>query len=203
MNAHEFYVIEHNPDGKCTPYFFGSECTPKLPSLHLPSEGPDPRKYANEYSLKAKTYNFSFDFNANELLASKDFIEICKMLSVKMLIRPVKISLYRNTTTQKLYFLFFPLARIELLNRDQSTYTEESQAASQKISEGNDEKAYEKIDRFITLPSKEHLFYCIEIKEIVCSSQLKEAYEKQRLTGIKFTAINEDFRYDPWGDFCS
>lgn len=203
MTTIEFYILRYKPDGKKCPYFFGTTWTPDLPSIHLPSITIDEKHFSTNYHVSARTESYDADYNPDQFLASEKMIAICKNLSVNYLSRPVAISLHRHKVPQKKQFLFIPTTRIRIMDESLSIFIMDTSPLSDRQDPEGD-TYYERIDKFVTRPTPtEHLFYCLEIKELVCSKQLKEEYEKEDLIGIEFTPIDENFRYDPWGDFYS
>lgn len=46
----------------------------------------------------------------------------------------------------------------------------------------------------------EHLFRCVETMELVCSGTFMEKAVESGLLGLRFIPIDENYRYDPWGE---
>lgn len=195
-----FYIVRCNPNGKDTPYFFNIDWEPQLPGFNFPMKMPDINKLANSYIAKTSISDIDADYLINHFIASTDILELCNELGVKYLSRSIELIQRNGKKTKKNYNLFFPSDRLYIMDEDESDYILDQ---SPKKSEVMDEIAYEKIEKFI--PKKDinlHLFLCKEIKELVCSMEFKDIFESRRLSGVSFTAIDSNYRYDPWGDFC-
>lgn len=203
MTAILLYILKYKPDGKKSPYFFGTTWTPDLPSIHLPSVTVDERQFSASYHVSAKTENYETDYNPDQFLASEKMISICEKLSVSYLSRPVTISLHRHKIPQKKQLLFIPTTRIRIMDESLSIFTKDTPPLSDR-QDPKEDTYYERIDKLVIQSTPtEHLFYCLEIKELVCSKQFKEKFEEDDLIGIEFTPIDKNFRYDPWRDFYS
>lgn len=203
----EYYIVKYRPDGEKVPYFFGTDWEPELPSIHLPTSTPDPNIFAKEYFVAAKTQRYEADLNMDQLLASEALILICDRLNVSYFSRPVKVTLYRGKIPAKNHFLFFPLSKVELMDKESSIYKESDPGMDQTSNQLDDNSKilnYDSITKFVSKECvKEDLLYCVELKEIVCSKAYKVLYESEGLIGVEFIPLDETYCYDPWSDFSS
>ncbi|MNC43803.1 hypothetical protein D3C75_926800 [compost metagenome] len=59
---------------------------------------------------------------------------------------------------------------------------------------------YDRIEKFVIRDGiDEDLFYCEELKQMVCSSEFRLGYLERNLVGLEFKKIDGDFIYAPWG----
>ena len=206
-NTEEFFIVNHLSDDKGAPSFFASEWTPPFPEFHYPSELPGQSDFASSYFIKAKTNLLEADYLVDELLASDAMLELVETLKVPVITCPISIELYRKKTPSRRYNLLIPTNRLAILDQERSIFEIDADKYTGKLlmpsDSGTQEVIYARIDKFIIRKGIEsHLFYCMEIKETVCSRTFKNAFESHKLTGVKFMALDASYRYDPWADFC-
>ncbi|MFJ4065894.1 imm11 family protein [Pseudomonas sp. NPDC089996] len=197
----EFFVLKYAPNGADTPYFFETEWLPELPEFHYPTE--NPKNLNNEYQVKAEIEFLNADYLPDQFLASRKFIDLCDELDVKTIHRKVEINGLQGSIQN--YFFFAPAERISLLDESRSEFSRETDKHTGRPAISSEEDGqfpvYEAIDLFMTLPSSAHLFFCRELKELVCSKEFQTRFIETRMKGISFESIDNDFRYSPWGVF--
>lgn len=61
--------------------------------------------------------------------------------------------------------------------------------------------SYNWIEKFVVREGIESdIFWCSEFMEHVCSQRFVDESMRRKLQGMKFTALDYSFKYDPWGD---
>lgn len=204
-SQNSFFIIERSPDNEGVPAYMAKEYKPELPdfSFNIFEKPADPSQFAEKYFIKAKASKLDGDFLPEDFLASIEFINLCNKLNVKHIQIPVDLKLYRDKTPEKKYFLFFMLTYLDALDEEKSEFIVSVDINTGKPNtpegRGLERTYYEKIDKFYVKDDiSENLFFCREISKPVCSNKFKEKYESLNLKGIKFTAIDDNYKFDAW-----
>lgn len=199
-----FYVVSSNADGENIPYFFEMTWKPNLPIFDLHAESPESKKFADTYRVKAKTDDLKVDLLINDYLASDDFLEMCSSMHADYLSVPIKVFLDDGSEPAKRYNFFCVKIRLWALNQDKSVYQFADEGLLRSQEERGCGPVYERIDSFVFKDEVvEDLFYCEEIKQVICSSKFKAEFELRQFSGLNFIAIDGSYVYAPWDDFLS
>lgn len=198
----KFYVLKYTPDGAGSPYFFETNWLPELPDFHYPTE--NPKKLNNQYEVNAKIDFVDADYLPDQFLASRKLITLCNQLAIDAVYRKVDLIGLRGKI--KDYYFFAPTKRISLLDEGKSKFSRDvdkhTGRPATSLEEDGEFPVYEIIDRFVVSPLVcSHLFFCRELKELVCSETFRAKFVEARMKGISFEAIDNKFRYAPWEFF--
>lgn len=199
----DFYIVKYDPDGEGAPHFMEKEWTPELPILDIHIKAPSLSDFASEYNLKAKSYKLDGDYLVEDNLISLDFYNLCREFNVKCICIPANVRLLRNKTPNKKYFLYFNKAYLSILDSDKSVFSISKDIYNGKNNTPEDKNMdkiyYDKIDKFHVIDGiSEHLFYCKDIMDTVCSKSFKDKFDYLNLKGVKFIPIDQDYKYDAW-----
>jgi hypothetical protein len=193
-----YYVITTERDGKVAPYFFDTVWSPDLPlfSLHealVPVSG-----FESQYSVVANTQDLNVDVLLNDYLASSRFLRLCDDLAIHYFSVPVKVFLLGGESPKREFVFFCVMDRYFILDNERSVY----KLADPGLSKRDVLPVYERIEKFVVKKNfTQHLFYCEEIKKMVCSARFKVEFESRFLVGASFTLIDDSYVFSPWDDF--
>ncbi|WAC00445.1 hypothetical protein OSW16_12660 [Pseudomonas putida] len=195
----EFYMISA-AESDHVPLFFDEVWVPELPAFNQVIANPDVLDFSDSYEMEADLNKFHVDVTFEQYLASSEFIRMCENFNCKFLSIPVMISLRGSTKPEKDYKFFCVLSRCSLLDVERSTF----ELVDDGLLRPENERQYmsplyARIDRFCARSDVEYdLFYCEELKQVVCSSEFREAYLKNSFIGLYFEKIDEGFVCAPW-----
>lgn len=196
----DFYVISASEnDG--APLFFEEKWKPALPEFNQVVKNPGKPIFADSYELKAGLKRLEVDVIFEKYIASSDFVSVCEVLGCSFINIPLKITLLGRAKTEREYRFFCVLSRCLLLDAENSVFT----LMDESLLRPSEERAgmppvYDRIDKFVPRRNvSEDLFYCEELRQMVCSSAFKDKYEKNDFVGLKFQKIDDNFVYAPWG----
>lgn len=194
----EYYVIATERDGITVPFFLETVWTPDLPIFSLPEAPIATSSFKSHYSLVAKIKELDVDILLNDYIASTDFLKLCNSVSANYFSVPVQIHLKEKKSPQKEFSFFCVTDRHSILDNSKSSY----KLADPRLSVTHTYPVYERIDRFVVKSGfAGQLFFCEELKKIVCSARFKKEFESRRLTGAQFTPIDDSYVFAPWDDF--
>jgi len=195
----EFYMLSA-AESDDVPLFFDEVWVPELPEFNQVIANPDVLDFSDSYEVEADLNKLYVDVIFEQYLASSEFIRVCESFNCKFLSVPVMISLRGSTKPEKDYRLFCVLSRCSLLDVDRSTFELVDEGLLRPESERQHmSPLYARIDRFSARSDVDYdLFYCEELKQMVCSSGFREAYLKNSFIGLDFEKIDEGFVYAPW-----
>lgn len=195
-----FYVINADENSD-VPLFFEEEWSPNLPEFNQVVKNPEREIFADSYEMKADLDRFETDVVFEQYIASAEFVRMCESQNCTFIDIPLKVTLSGGVKTEKEYKFFCVISRCSLLDSDNSVFTLMDERLLRPLEEREDlTPAYERIDKFV--PSNEvseDLFYCEELKQLVCSSDFKANYDERNFSGLEFQKIDGDFVYAPWG----
>lgn len=196
----EFYMINADEDHG-VPLFFDIEWTPKLPEFNQVLESPSRDMFADAYQAKIDLDVFYGDAFFEQYIVSLDFVNFCELYNCKYFSVPLAIELRKGREVSKGYSLFFVQSRCSILDVDKSKFVLMDEGLLRPESERQGMPVvYDRIEKFVIRGGiEEDLFYCEEIKQMVCSSEFKRGYLERNLAGLEFTKIDGDFIYAPWG----
>lgn len=196
----EFYMINADEDHG-VPLFFDIEWTPKLPEFNQVLESPSRDMFADAYQAKIDLDVFYGDAFFEQYIVSLDFVNFCELYNCKYFSVPLAIELRKGREVSKGYSLFFVQSRCSILDVDKSKFVLMDEGLLRPESERQGMPVvYDRIEKFVIRGGiDEDLFYCEEIKQMVCSSEFKRGYLERNLAGLEFTKIDGDFIYAPWG----
>jgi hypothetical protein len=196
----ELYVLSA-AEGDDVPLFFDEMWVPELPEFNQVIANPDVLDFSSSYEMKADLNKLHVDVIFEQYLASSEFIRMCENFHCNSLTIPVMISLRGSAKPKKDYRFFCVLSRCSLLDVDRSTFELVDDGVLCPESERQHmSPLYARIDKFFPRSDVEYdLFYCEELKQMVCSSVFREAYLRNSFIGLYFEKIDEGFVYAPWG----
>ncbi|MDM9600457.1 hypothetical protein QTN23_13060 [Pseudomonas shirazica] len=196
----EFYMINAD-EGHGVPLFFDIEWTPKLPEFNQVSENPSRDMFGDAYQAKIDLDVFYGDAFFEQYIVSLDFVSLCDLYNCKYFSVPLAIELRKGREASKGYSLFFVQSRCSILDVGKSKFALMDEGLLRPESERQGMPVvYDRIEKFVIRGGvDEGLFYCVEIKQMVCSSEFKRGYLERNLAGLEFTKIDGDFIYAPWG----
>lgn len=199
-----FYVVSSKSNGEDIPYFFEINWNPELPVFDVHAESPDSNKFAGAYRVNAEIDGLEIDLLINDYLASDDFLYMCSSLNTDYLSIPAEVFLNDGSKPAKRYNFFCVKMRKWALNQDKSDYA----LADEKLLRPQEDRGfgpvYERIDKFVFKDDLvADLFYCEEIKQVICSSKFKMEFELRSFSGLNFVAVDDGYIYAPWDDFLS
>jgi hypothetical protein len=205
MIDNNFYILKYCDEDPGCPTYLGGELSPEETEWELFEPHPDKVTVRNQYVLQITDTEIAFDMsNGDQPYVSQYFLEVCDLLAVPYRAIPLDILYPNGEKSLKDYFFFLPGANIQLMDRSASEFKEE------KIL-GTDETQmnviftgcpmYAQIKKFVPLRmDTPHLFFCIENFGLVCTSQFRGAGTHKRLAGVRFVPLDENYRYNPWGE---
>lgn len=202
----DFFVLERKP-AEGGQNFVEMIWSPPLPKFHFPSGDVDKNAFADNYFVKLKVHKLTGDYFLGDYLASERFLSLCRSLGVDFISAKADVALPRDKKPELSYNFFLPLERLDLLDEGKSIFciaVDVETGEPQTKAAGLDSTYYDKIDLFKTREDVDRdLFLCTELKKVVCSARFKKKFEDAQTTGIGFEPIDQNFRYDPWGNFGS
>ncbi|UBM26733.1 hypothetical protein K8374_07140 [Pseudomonas sp. p1(2021b)] len=196
----EFYVVSAAEiDG--VPLFFDEVWRPQLPEFNQVVENPELRIFCDSYELEIGLDAFDVDVIFEQYIASSKFVDFCKKYRCRFISIPLKVTLRGGMKPDGEYNLFLVLSRYSLLDIESSMYTLMDEGLLRQVDEReNIIPVYDRIDKFVPRADvSDDLFYCEELKQIVCSSVFRAHCLEQNLAGLEFEKIDENFIYAPWG----
>lgn len=172
---------------------------------------PDPHSeiVEKDYVLKVsdtdvKTIGFDF-YEAPSYYVSKKFLSVCDALGVNYRSIPLEIQILDRKITQSFrYYIFLTASSAALLDEKESEFSFETVVETGEVMINRYFKnfpMYSWINKFV--PNAENhpaLFRCIETMELVCSRDFKDLATRNNLQGISFIPIDENYKFDPWGE---
>ncbi|KTC61798.1 imm11 family protein [Pseudomonas savastanoi] len=193
-----FYVISYEPDGEGAPFFFDLEWVPDLPTFHYPSGNPIEHSLTSHYRAIADTPKINADWLPDHFLSSNKLLTVCDKLGCSYISCPIELNI-QGKISEKEYYFFAASDRINAMDVDKSTFTLDK---NPKITSMPNVPTYERIEKLVILKNIESdLFYFEEIHKVVCSSDFRDTYIKEGLSGLSFKKIDENYQYAPWDDF--
>ena len=208
MNEKKYFALKYSDDAPGCPTYLAAELNPTEREWDLFVPDPSNIKVQKKYTLKITDPDISsidFDMDSgDQKYVSQQFLDICDSLNVPYKAIPLEIKFSNGERSKKDYFFFLPGLSLQLLNRSLSTFEEEMVLGSDQIQMNGifpECPIYAKISKFVPLQIRTgNLFFCIETFELVCTSEFRDAATKNGLVGISYTAIDENYIYDAWGD---
>ncbi len=157
--------------------------------------------FSNFYKAKIDLDTLSGDAFFEQYIVSSDFLNLCELYGCKYFSLPLIIELCKGGTVDKGYNLFFAHSRCSILDSSKSKFTLMDEGLLRPEAERQGMPLiYDRIEEFVIRAGVgEDLFYCEELKQMVCSSEFRHGYFERKLVGLKFKKIDSDFRYAPWG----
>lgn len=198
----DFYVISASEVGG-VPLFLDLEWLPALPDFNQVVKDPMRSVFQDSYVAKVGLDDLSVDVIFEQYLASTDFVSHCESCSCSFIAVPLSVELRNGLSAAKGYSFFYVLSRYSLLDLSCSKFMlmDEGLLRSSDDREGMS-PVYERIDKFVPRSDVDcDLFYCEELKQMVCSEEFRVDYLGKGLTGLDFEKIDYDYTYLPWGDF--
>jgi len=195
-----FYVISASENDD-VPLFFEEKWKPVLPEFNQVVKNPERSEFADSYEMEAGLEKFEVDVIFEQYIASSAFVSMCETLRCSFINIPLKISLLGRTKTKKDYRFFCVLSRCSLLDVENSVFTR----MDERLLKPSEERegmppVYDRIDKFVPRENVvDDLFYCEELKQMVCSSAFKAEYDANNFVGLDFQRVDDDFIYAPWG----
>ncbi|MEN5305842.1 hypothetical protein [Pseudomonas sp. TWI628] len=196
----EFYVI-NAAEVHGVPLFFDVEWAPKLPEFNQVLENPSSDIFGGSYHAKIDLDAFYGDAFFEQYIVSLDFVSLCELYNCKYFSVPLAIELRKGVGASKAYNLFIVQSRRSILDLDKSKFILMDEGLLRPEGERQGMPAvYDRIEKFVIRGGiDEDLFYCEELKQIVCSSEFRCGYLDRNLIGLEFKKIDGDFIYAPWG----
>ncbi|MNH29130.1 hypothetical protein D3C79_893410 [compost metagenome] len=157
--------------------------------------------FGNSYQAKIDLDVFYGDAFFEQYIVSLDFVNLCELYSCKYFSVPLTIELRKGGEASKGYSLFVVQSRCSMLEVDKSKFVLMDEGLLRPEGERQGMPVvYDRIEKFVIRDGiDEDLFYCEELKQMVCSSEFKRAYLEKNLIGLEFKRIDGDFIYAPWG----
>jgi|SRR5471030_962869 len=208
MSEALFFAIEYaSGSAGCPPYLSG-EFNQRSWEWAPYEQNPDSVTINNNYIFSISDKNISsvdFDFyGLDDYYVSSRFIDVCNKLGVRFRPVPMKIIFSDNRKTSKDYFIFLPAESSALLDTEKSEFKIDQDLATGKpLINGifGDSYVYSWVKKFVPVVGVGlHLFRCKETMDLFCSREFKEASESNDLLGLRFVPIDQNYRYDPWGE---
>ncbi|MFR0675080.1 hypothetical protein ACLUUI_16045 [Enterobacterales bacterium AW_CKDN230030176-1A_HGKHYDSX7] len=201
MALKDYYVVSYE-NAVGIPRFFEAEWYPNLPELNQTRENPERSSFESSYALKLKLEKFEIDAVLEKYIVSSRFVSLCSRFECEYIDVPLKVELGSGEKLEDFRF-FYVLSRGSLLDVEKSKFVLTDKRLLRPDSERSGAlPVYDRIDRFIVKENiHEDLLFCEELKQAVCSSDFREAYISEKLVGLKFERIDENFVFDPWGDW--
>ncbi|HGA2320948.1 hypothetical protein ACIPZ5_19590 [Pseudomonas sp. NPDC089428] len=196
----EFYVI-NAAEVHGVPLFFDVEWAPQLPEFNQVLENPNSDIFGSSYHAKIDLDEFYGDAFFEQYIVSSDFVSLCELYSCKYFSVPLTVELRKGVGASKAYNLFIVQGRRSILDLDKSKFILMDEGLLRPVGERQGmSAAYDRIEKFVIRGGvDEDLFYCEELKQIVCSSEFRRGYLDRNLIGLEFKKIDGDFIYAPWG----
>lgn len=147
------------------------------------------------------TLDFDF-YDPQSPIVTRAFLSVCDQLGVSYRSVPLSVTFVASSAAQD-FFFFLPCQSASLLDREKSDYQEDRIVDTGDVMVDRhfpSNPIYSWIRRFSVKPSPLHLFHCIELLQLVASESFRKLAIEHGLKGIKFTPLDENFRYDPWGE---
>lgn len=202
-----FYVIEYQCGEKGCPIFLdGTESHDWEWETYNPNPGKVLIKHDYSFSITDKDIDeLELDYAGSPIrFASTEFLEVCNSVGALYRAVPIRVYLATGAETRKKYFYFLTAQWESLLDESASSYSLElsSDSASPSVNKFYPgAHSYNWIEKFVVREGVESdIFWCSEIMEHVCSQRFVDESTRRKLQGVKFTALDDSFKYDPWGD---
>jgi hypothetical protein len=193
-----FYVVATERDGAVVPYFFETIWKPDLPVFSLSEAAMPITDLEKNYDVSAKIKSLKVDILLNDYIASDTFLKMCDSVGAKYFSVPVQMFFQGKKNPDKGFNFFCVTSRLSILDRKRSNY----ELAASGLSNPNMLPIYERISKFVVKDGiVDNLFFCEEIKKVVCSKIFKEEFESRGLQGVSFTSIDDSYVFAPWDDF--
>lgn len=202
------YILEYKHGEKGCPAFFSADYNTSEYEWDALDPNPDKFIINNTYTCKAKDPFINFDFyGAPTPIVSEEFTKVCDELRVLYRTIPVKIIQKDNMPTSKEYHYFLVKSNIEILDRNLSIFADAvdiytGEIVYNKIYHPQKINAYDHIKKFVIKSNIElpHLFRGMETLELICTDTFKTVCEAKGLKGVSFIPLDDDYKYDPWGE---
>jgi len=195
----DFYVISAD-EVNGVPLFFDIEWRPQLPEFNQVLENPSADMFGSSYQAKIDLDAFYGDAFFEQYIASSDFVSLCELYNCTYFSVPLTIELRKGVEASKAYSLFIVQSRHSILDADKSKFILMDDGLLRPEGERQSMPAvYDRIEEFVVRGGiDEDLFYCEELKQMVCSAEFKRGYLERNLIGLEFKKIDENFIYAPW-----
>ena len=204
------YLLRHAPDDAGCPHFLSEETTPV--EWEWGSYEPRPLELAisKQYATRITDTDIDtvdFDFYGTDApYVSSRFLELCDAFAVRYRAVPIDITLHNGARPPKSYAIFLPASHVSVIDTGKSVYELDrvvESGATMMHRAFPELPVYSRIARFvpkedIDLP---HLFQCIELFSLVCTEAFRQEAIERGLNGLQFTALDENYIYDPWADW--
>ncbi|MBA6100551.1 hypothetical protein H4C80_26015 [Pseudomonas juntendi] len=196
----EFYVINAD-ENHGVPLFFDVEWNPHLPEFNQVLENPSRDMFENIYQAKIDLDAFYGDAFLEQYIVSSDFEHLCELYDCNYFSVPLMLELRKGVKVNKSYNLFFVQGRYSILDVEKSKFVLMNEGLLRPEEERQGMPVvYDRIEEFVVRSGVyEDLFYCEELKQMVCSSEFMCGYFEKKLIGLEFKKIDSDFTYAPWG----
>lgn len=196
-----YYVISYRPgESGCPEYFDGD--------LNLPWEwdeydpGIDKVEVRHDYIYQARHDFIDFDY-CDEYLVSARFARLCREFGMSERSVPVSIVQSNGAATRKDYVFMLSGDHLSILDEARSDYVVARQLETGEVVRDRyvpDVVHYDSIARFVVDPGRvggRQVFRCIDLgRKYVCSESFKAACIEREMSGLAFTPIDEQFRFD-------
>lgn len=194
-----FYLISASED-LSVPLFFDETWKPALPEFNQVVENPARSMFVDHYELEADLDEFNVDIIAEQYIASEKFIRLCEKYLCSFISIPLVLKLRRKVVQEGVFNFFCILSRHSLLDTEKSEYTLMDERLLRPLEERiNRSPVYDRIDRLVPrFDVFDDLFYCEEVKQLVCSDELRAEYLATGMVGFEFEKIDENFVYASW-----
>ncbi|WP_313712415.1 hypothetical protein [Pseudomonas sp.] len=181
--------------------FFDVEWAPQLPEFNQVLENPSSDIFGSSYRAKIDLDKFYGDAFFEQYIVSSDFVSLCELYNCKYFSVPLTLELCKGVGAGKAYNLFIVQGRRSILDLDKSKFILMDEGLLRPVGERQGmPAAYDRIEGFVIRGGiDEDLFYCEELKQIVCSSEFRRGYLDRNFIGLEFKKIDGDFIYAPWG----
>lgn len=205
--ASEFYMLEYQGGEKGCPIFLeGTESHDWEWEIYDPNPCQVSIEHDYIFSITDKDVEeLELDYAGSpSRFVSAEFLEVCNSVGALYRAVPVTVYLATGAEAQKKYFYFLTMQWESLLDESASSYSLELSSdsntpAMNKFYPGA--HSYNWIEKFVVRKGIESdIFWCSEIMEHVCSQRFVDESIRRKFKGIRFIALDDSFKYDPWGD---
>ena len=200
VNKNQFYVIDYSPDGKKLPLYIDKVFTPELPYFDIFIAPPKQNEFAKAYVLDTSVQEIEGDYFVEDDIASERLVQLCRSMNINFISIPLEI---KSREVHCNYNLFYLADYISIIDTEKSIYEISKDLETGRLNTpdemGLDKVYYENITRFIVKDNiDKDLFFCKDIIKHVCSENFKETFERNKLSGVSFTPINNEYTFDAW-----
>lgn len=205
----DYFVVKYSGGESGCPHHLSGEMNQEEWEWDPFSPNPHQARIEKQYAFKVtdpdiETIHFDF-YEAPSCYVSDKFLSLCDVLNVSYRAVPLEIQISNGGKIQSFpRHIFLIASGVSLLDKENSEFSLEMDLETGMTMYNRyfpDSPIYSFIGKFVSnTESHPALFRCIETMELVCNSEFKDLATSSMLHGISFLPIDEQYKFDPWGE---